>query len=61
MLCKYFELCAQYKDCNIYQDPWLECYLYRWFESSLDREVFESRIRKKVFRGERCEWGYLTD
>lgn len=51
-VCQYKEICAKYtKDCD-WNDYWARCDTYRMFEGILDRQVFLSKIRKRILRDE---------
>ena len=58
-MCEYREICKQYTDDCISDGYWARCYIYRTFESILDRQVFISKIKKQIFRDEHPT--YKTD
>jgi len=52
-MCEYSEICSHYvpNRCD-YDNHWLNCDVYRMFDSILDKQVFKSRIHKRIFREE---------
>lgn len=50
--CQYKEICANYTDDCLSDDYWTGCDTYRTFESILDKQVFKTRIWKRILREE---------
>lgn len=50
--CVYKEICSLAKEGCPQRDYWDNCYVYRTLDGLLKTEVYRSRKRKKVMRGE---------
>jgi len=58
--CEYSEICKHYVlDCDAREDKDV-CWIYVALEGIINKEVFKSRINKRIFREEHGHKGYET-